>query len=299
MYLDRAVFGEDIDQTRETFRAAIEADSSFADAWAGLANVELAALNWARLSEDLALARARRALQQALTLDPDNSEGLLAQARLLSMQGNDIEAEPVILRVLELSPGNDLAHNIYGNILAALGRTDEALEAARRAVELDPRSAAPRHALADRLFFSGRYRQSVEESERALAIAPDDWYGYYNLGWAHAALGEWREGVAALHESAARTVENRATVELGIAYSFARGQQRDSALAYLRGSEMSASYDHALVFYELGDHDTGVETLERALTTAPSQVARLRGDPTAAAMLADERYAEVIRRLGL
>lgn len=299
MYLDHAAFGEDIDETRETFRAAIEADSSFADAWAGLANVELAALNWGRLSEDLALARARRAIQEALSLDPDNSEGLLAQARMLSMQGNDIEAEPVILRVLELSPGSDVAHSTYGRILAALGRTDEAVDAARRSVELDPRSAGPRHALADRLFFAGRYQESIEESERALAIAPDDWYGHYNLGWAYAALGQWREGVAALHEAAARTVENRSSVELGLAYAFARGQQRDSALAYLRGSETSNSYDRALVFYELGDHDAGVEMLETALTAVPSQVARLRGDPTAAAMLADERYAEVIRRLGL
>jgi TolB-like protein len=299
MYLDRAAFGEDIDETREIFRAAIEADSSFADAWAGLASVELAALNWGRLSEDLALARARRSIQEALALDPDNSEGLLAQARMLSMQGNDLEAEQVILRVLELSPGNELAQSTYGNILAALGRTDEALEAARRSVELDPRSAAPRHAVADRLFFNGRYAESIEASEGALAIAPEDWYGYYNLGWSNAALGQWREGVAALHEAGARTVENRGAVELGIAYAFARGQQRDSALAYLRGSETSKSYDRALVFYELGDHDAGVEMLETALTAVPSQVARLRGDPTAAAMLADARYAEVIRRLGL
>ncbi|HSG46602.1 MAG TPA: tetratricopeptide repeat protein [Longimicrobiales bacterium] len=299
MYLDRAAFGEDIDETREIFRAAIEADSSFADAWAGLANVELAALNWGRLSEDLALARARRAIQEALALDADNSEGLLAQARLLSMQGNEPEAESVVLRVLELSPGNNFAQSIHGNILAALGRTDEALEATRRSVELDPRSAAPRHALADRLFFAGRYAESVEASEGALAIAPEDWYGYYNLGWAHAALGQWRESVAALHEAAARTVENRPAVELGIAYAFARGQQRDSALAYLGRSESTESYDHALVFYELGDHDAGIESLERSLTAVPSQVVRLRGDPTAAAMLADPRYAEVIRRLGL
>lgn len=196
-------------------------------------------------------------------------------------------------------PGDPHVQSSHGSALVALGQVDEAIEAARLASELDPRSTAALKTLGDWLYYDEQYAKSIEVSHRILAMEPGDWYAHYNLGWVHTAQGRWREGVAALREAEARTVESRPTVYAAMAYAFARGQQRDSALTYLERGKETSLYDHALIWHELGDHVAGVAALEEILTTAPSLVPWLRSDPIADEMLADERYADVIRRLGL
>lgn len=84
IYNDRGLYGESLGEVCAYFRAAIEADPSFAAPWAGMAAVELMALRAGRLPESEALARVDEALERALALDPDNTWALLTRAAYLS-----------------------------------------------------------------------------------------------------------------------------------------------------------------------------------------------------------------------
>ena len=131
-------------------------------------------------------------------------------------------------------------------------------------------------------------------------MVPGDWYEYFNLGWAHAAAGRVEPAIAAFREAQQHTTDNSEWVSLGLAYAFARGNQRDSSFAHLAHiDEATASYDYSLVLFELGETDRAFAALETSLRRESVQLPRMKDDPTAARMLSDRRFAELTQRLGL
>lgn len=293
----RGAFGEDLEAVEALFETALAADSSYALSWLGLANTYLSAWNWGRMGPEVAHPRARAALERALELDPALAEAYATEARLLSFEGRLEEAEDAVLTGLELNPGAAGITARYAQILEALGRYDEAVAQSRRAIELDPLSVNYRNLLADRLFYSRDFQASITESRRVLEMEPDDWYAWYNLGWAAATGGDPELAVSAFRESLRNAGENAASVKLGLAYAFARDGNRDSTVVYLSDANR-ASYDTAVALFELGDTDDAFAALEEALQADVAQLPRLNRDPSADNLRADPRFAELAARFG-
>jgi len=291
----RGAFGNDLAEVQRLFEGAIEADSMFAPGWMGLGNTYISAWNWQRMSPEEAGPLARAAIDRALSLDPGLAEAHVAHARLLGFEGRSDEAEDAVLLALELNPGSASAHARYGQILEQDGRYDEAVQQSTRAIELDPLSLNYRNLLADRLFYARDFLGSIAESEKVLEMDPDDWYTWYNIGWAAATEGLTDRGIEAFRESALVAGENRGSVLLGLAYAFARAGERDSTLKYLEGAS-PASYDLSIALFELGDTEEAFDALATALDADVSQLRRLDRDPSADRMRADPRYAEVADR---
>ena len=123
----------------DLYEAALAADSNYAAAWVGVADVYHNLANRGQHSPDEAHAIAWDAVDRALAIDPDLAEAHSRRGLLLLLdQGQVEEAEQAMLRSLELNPGSAVMHVRYGGLLNELGRLDEAVRQARRAVELDP-----------------------------------------------------------------------------------------------------------------------------------------------------------------
>jgi TolB-like protein/Tfp pilus assembly protein PilF len=299
-YQTRGIVGEGLDEVIRIFEQAIALDSSFAEAWTGLANAYLSALNWKRLPAEEARSGARMAVARALALDPDLAEGHVVHTRMLSSERRYIEAERAVLRALELNPGLAAAYYQYSLLLETTGRHDEAVGSARRAVELDPLALPYRRGLSDRLYMAGQFDASIEESHKILEMSPGDWYARYNIGWSHALADRPGPALETYRLALASTTENAGDVLLGMAFAFAKAGQRDSALAYLkRGAPAEHSYDTALIYYELGDEDLAFSLLEQYLEGNTSIPGHFPIDPSMAKMRADPRYDALIRRQGM
>lgn len=289
------VFGTRLDEVAGYFERAVELDSSYAGAWAGLADAYLAELNYRPGGE--AAAKADAAVQRALELDSDLAEAHLAHAALLDFTGHPEQALSAVERAHALEPGSAEVQLRLGVILEQLGRHDEAVAASRRSVELDPRTTRHRNTLADRLYFAGEYEESIEHSLRVIEMDPTDWYAYYNMGWAHAAAGRTQDALAAFRHVPETNEEWTGSTNDGIAYAYAVAGQRDSALAATaRGNP--DGYDRIVVYYLLGDHDAAFDQLERLLRKLPGVARQIGRDPTAAMLRADPRFAEVVKRVG-
>jgi TolB-like protein len=293
----RGAFGEALDEVLSLFETALAADSSFAPSWMGLADAYLSAWNWGRMTPEEAGPKARAALERTLELDPALAEAHVTHSRLLMFEGRFGEAEDAALKALELNPGSALAHARYAQVLEQAGRYDEAVRQSTRAVELDPLSLGSRNLLADRLFYARDFRASIEESRKVLEMDPRDWYAWYNIGWAAAVEGLTDQAIDAFRESFPFAGENEGTVQLGLAYAFARAGERDSTLAYLEGSD-PRSYDASIALFELGDTEAAFAALELALKADARQLLRLDGDPSADAMREHPRYAELTETYG-
>lgn len=129
----------------QAYRRAVERDSTYAPAYAGLASVYhlMAEFNYApaRPALDSAYAMAQR----AVALDSTLPEARTAVAVASANAGHFDAAEREFRRAIELGPSNAGAHYYYAVMLVALGRGQEALVEAEQTLALDP--FAPRGAL--------------------------------------------------------------------------------------------------------------------------------------------------------
>ncbi|MDX1744471.1 MAG: tetratricopeptide repeat protein [Halobacteriales archaeon] len=134
--------GEDVLEAVDLFEAAIARDSSWAPAWAGLAESRALVPYYAPSPRDSALwARsldaAERAARRALNLDPDNASALVALGNVYRDRREWDEAEATYLRALKVDPENVEAYQQYSELLLGIGRADDAYAASHRALALD------------------------------------------------------------------------------------------------------------------------------------------------------------------
>jgi len=90
------------------------------------------------------IAEALEFAQQAVALDPSNSEALMLCAIALSQLNRPLEAEDAFAKSAELSPANPKLYYNWAVHRYSIGSKSEALEAGRKALDLDPSHASAR-----------------------------------------------------------------------------------------------------------------------------------------------------------
>jgi len=161
--LDRAV-GE--------FRRAIELDSSFALAWAGLADAPFLYEQYL-YPPPPDLPDPERAARRALQLEPDLAEGhaSLASVHLSRYDGPGALRE--LRRAVELEPSYAEAQAWLGYVLCLTGPLDEALQHLSLAIELEPDLV---HAYGNRGWIylaAGAPERTLADARRREALLPD------------------------------------------------------------------------------------------------------------------------------
>ena len=168
----------DIDKSVGYLEQAVALDSSYAAAYAGLAE----ALTTRGLSggtanldeQSQALAAAKRAIE----LDPDSGEAYAALGLVEINYGKDWDAAGRDLeKGIALSPSNAMAEMQYSIYLDAMARPEDAVSHMRRALQLDPRSFLMNRHLGTVLYFARHYDDALLYLGRALEIGPTR-FGY-------------------------------------------------------------------------------------------------------------------------
>jgi TolB-like protein len=191
--------GEGVAEAIRLYEAAIARDSSWAPAWAGLAESR-AALPWylpgpyAERPWAENLDAAERAARRALALDPASATAWVALGNVHRERWDWKEAEDAYTRALTLDPDNVEAHQQYAEFLAYVGRLDEALEAARRALSLD-RVTIRLNVFGYIAAFNERYDEALAAYDEADRIDPEDRVGFlgYNRFRVYVGAGRWDE----------------------------------------------------------------------------------------------------------
>ena len=134
---------EGVFEATELFRAAIARDSTWAPAWAGLADaLELQVWYTFATDDDVpfdeTLEEAEKAARRALELSPQNSTALVVLGSIHRDRYEWDEAERFYKQALALDPDNAEAHQQYGEWLHKRGRIAEAVRSMDRASILDP-----------------------------------------------------------------------------------------------------------------------------------------------------------------
>lgn len=181
-----------IPEAVELFNRAIEADSLYAEAYAGLAD------SWALMPQFVgsvdaatAMERAESLATRAIGLNDELAEPHASLGLIRALALDRVGALTELSRAIELNPSYAPALHWRANVLADMGRLTEAAADAERAAAVDPLSAAIAVDHGNILLWSGRIEDAEAEFERARSL--DFRYAPALLGLALVALEQEEE----------------------------------------------------------------------------------------------------------
>ncbi|MBA2243534.1 MAG: tetratricopeptide repeat protein [Gemmatimonadetes bacterium] len=284
------------EQAMEYFQRAIGRDSTYADAYSGLADVYLTSyqLRTSDRSEAEAYSRFKWAAERALALDDQSADAHASFTVSLWWQRNWPGAERELRRAIELNPGHAQARAWYALLLAGMGRVEEALRESRRAYELDPFAIIISMTYGWACYLARDYDCAIAQYRRTLEI---------NNAWApaHAAVGR-AYAQKGLHEEAIRAV--RKAVELSpnspdlladLAFVQAlAGEFEDARESLPRAGEQPwVGFNIARAYVALGEPDSAFAWLERSSWQWPNR-GPARADPALDPLRSDPRFAQLV-----
>ena len=286
------------DRAIDYYRQAIERDSGFAAAYAGMADAYMTAyqLNISSLPETEIVSRHKWAAERALALDDKSSDAHVSFAVSLQWHRNWPGAERELRRAIQLNPSNATARTWYSLLLAGLGRQREALEESRRAHELDPFAVVPNSNYGWQCYLAGDADCAITQQLRTLEIGPNWPRAYGRLGIAYAAKGMLDEAVLALRKATELGPE-RPDFVADLAFVQALRGETDSALKTLRLAKEQPiePFNIGRAHVALGQADSAFAWLERSSWHFPHRA--VRSDPGLDRVRSDPRFARLSERI--
>ncbi len=258
---------EKLRMARAQFERALQVDSEYPLALAGLADVEARYCRNVELSE-ACLQRAEELAGRALARDPNLALPHVALGHVYGTRYDYAHAERELRKAVELDPNDPSAWQFLAWALS-YKQPPEALEA----------EAAARESI--RLSFS-------------IAM------GYYQLGRALMLQGRYGEAVAAF-EQALRLDADYAAPHVGLAQTYLAQGNYEHALAELDKWGDSRKTPHvvfqrSLILAAQGRREKALEKLEQALAGGYRDFAQIDASPYLSSLRSDLRFQQLIRR---
>jgi tetratricopeptide (TPR) repeat protein len=296
------------DSDRQTaigyFAKAIDADPTFAAAYAGMAECYSSLGYNGALSPEMAFPKARAAATRALELDSTLADAHRASAyQLLFGEWDFVGADRAYARAVALDPSDGSALWLRGMYLAAMNRTTEAIAAVENAQQLDPLSLMIQAASARAYYSARQYPEAVAQAKVALELDSTYPRARFWVGMAQEQLGRPDEAIRELKATIAKGGPTSIYVAaLGHVYATQgrRGEARQilDDLQSRAKSQYVSPLDIATVHLGLGDKDAALALLERAVDTHDGGLVFLAVDPRYDPVRQDPRFLRVLRRIG-
>lgn len=286
------------------FLASTDADPTYAPAWVGLADAyALLSLYGASMPKD-AFPGSKAAALTALSHDPGlaqahNALGVVA----LFYEWDWPAAERAFNRAIALDPVYGDAHQRLGMYLTAQQRFDEAREVLARAQALDPLSRIITTMTGYPDYYAGNYEAAARQFRQALQLDPNFSMAHFRLGLAYAQQHRFTEALEELAVSKALSDDRDVVAALGQVHGMMG--DRDKALAAIAELEARSkttfvpSYAVAVVHAALGDTETALDWLTRAVDERSYWVMYFNVDPVLAPLRRHARFDALRERAGL
>ena len=292
----------EIPKAIDAFRAAVELDSSYAPAHAGLA-LGYCAQAAMRLAPPLDAYRdARGAALRALAIEDRSADAQLALGSVMFLAEWDWPgAERCLRRAIAIDPSHVQSYLMYGRLLDALGRPGEALEMKLRAFERDPFSPLVHVQIAQCCWNQRRYDEAIEWARRALALDPRHLLAREFLASAYLFKDDFDRYLAEMiAHGAAHDVPAEQFEPLKIAYE-AGGRSwffRYCAEEMSKNPQLPA-FQLAVFHTQAGNLDAAFHHLDRAILEHDPSLVDLAVAPQWENLRNDSRFGEAVGRIGL
>jgi serine/threonine-protein kinase len=296
---------EGFKQATNFFQEAINKDSTYALAYAGLADSYTLRSDYGFLASKEGYALAKGAVTLALKYDDSLAEAHTSLASIKAVTNWDWQgAENEYRRAIELNPKYPTAHHWYAAQLLLQGRLDQALQEIKQAQQLDPLSLGINKDYAVILLYARDYDKALEQCRKTLEIEPNFGAISTYLAQIYELKQKYPEAIAELEKAhAAHPEDSEITYALGQAYALVG--RRDEALKISNQLNEPAKQnvflpkEAAYLYALLGEKEEAVAILQKAAENHYMPVAELNTDPRFDELRKDARIVELLRKIGL
>ncbi len=285
---------------------AIALDSTYALAYAGLAD-GFALLGFQGfLPPKDAMPKAKAAAEQALKIDDALAEAHTSLGYIRAIYDwNWRESEKEFLRALELNPNHATAH--YWHALWHLlptGQFEKCLAAIKKAQALDPLSLVLNAGIGWQFYFARQFDQAITALQKTLEMDESFLFARDLLGQAYVQKGLHEQAIAEMEKAVA--LSHRRALSLGaLGHAYALAGKRDEArkilheLLALAQQRYISSYDIALVYAGLGGKEQALVWLEKACDDQNGWLSFLNVEPRFDNLRSDARFVALLKKVGL
>ncbi|MGH7518074.1 MAG: protein kinase domain-containing protein [Gemmatimonadales bacterium] len=295
---------EGVKKSLDYFRQALDRDSTYAPAFAGIADAYLTLYDYEYLPAAEAAAKARAAAERARALDEGLAAAHNSLAHLSLHDWQWAAAERGFQRAIELDPSYVPAHHWYALCLTAVGRVEEAVAAIRRAQELDPLSIRINADVGMALHAAGRYDEAIEQERRTLELDSTSRVARWIQGMAYEQKGMLEEAKRSYSVALARSPGN-SNFLASLAHAHAVAGEKEAARAILDTLKAQASKGEASPFFlalvhaGLGETDLAFRWLEKAYEERSGSVRYLKVERRLDPLRSDPRFADLLKKVNL
>ena len=261
---------EGVNKSIEYFQQAIEKDSTYALAYAGLGDSYLMLGVYGRQRPGESFPLAKTYVNRALRLDSGLAEAYATLGDINIHFDWDLDAaEANLRRAIELNPQYASGFHWYSEVFVLRGEFERAYQESRRALELDPYSLIINTQLGQHYRRTGEFQKAIDQLRKTIEFDSTFAYGHYDLGIVYVALKQLDRAVYNLRKAnALAPSDTRILAGLAFAEGFARNkdeaQRIEKALLERAAREYVPPHDLAIVSLSLGKTERALEYLDQA-----------------------------------
>ena len=207
---------ENLDRAIAAFTAAVDQDSLYALAYAGLG--EAYWLKYRNTRDPQWVEPALTNGQRAVALGELLPSAHVTMGLILSGTGHAQEAIVEFQRALALEPTNAGAYRGMAATYAALGNTDKAQSTYRKAIAMKPDYWGGYNELGLFYYKRGDYKRAVDQFQKVTELRPENSSGYNHLGAAYWFLEQLPKAREMFERSLAAEPNDRAYTNLSVLY---------------------------------------------------------------------------------
>jgi DNA-binding winged helix-turn-helix (wHTH) protein/lipoprotein NlpI len=287
----------------DAFRAAIELAPTYAAAHAGLALAHCARAEFRVAPPSEAYREAKDAALRALAMDDWCADAQVALGAVLFWsEWNWAGARRCVERALEINPNQTEAYLLYGRLLEAHSRIDEGLAMKLKALERDPFSPLVNLQVSISYFLQRSYDDAIEWAKKALQFDPHHPHAGEHLAAAYLKKGDFGSYMEEnIKHAEMQGVPASALEPLKQAYSEC-GSAGLWKLFLCRASSQPDAFPAmqlAVAYGEAGDIDAAFRYLDLALESHDPGLVHIAVGPQWDGLRSDPRFHERVRRMGL
>jgi serine/threonine protein kinase/Flp pilus assembly protein TadD len=292
---------ESLENGERLLLRAVSLDHNFADAYALLA--AFYSYHSANFVKDAAanLKRAEASAQNALRINPQSLEGLIALGGAYSEEGREQDAIRNLRQAVSIAPNHETAWQMLGYSYYYAGLNERSEQAYRRIIELNPIPLQPHWMLARMLLYSGKMQEAEQEMRPLVAANPDHFKALAYFGSILYYQGKLDEAQPILDRSVqlSRDVDDD-SARMMAAFLYASRHQRDkidSRLLRYQPVQLvdgDGAYWLAGIYALLGDRQHALDWLRRTVALGDVNYPWFERDKNFDSLRADPEYQKIM-----
>jgi len=286
------------------FNQAIGLDSSFALAYAGLADCYIIQSQYSGTPTRITLPLTQASAQRALELDNSLAEAHTTLAFSYFEQWRYEDAEREFKQAISLNPRYPTAYHWYNILLARTGRIDEASAIIKQGHDLDPYSPIITLNMGAIPFIRRQFEEALLYFKNCIELDPSFAVGYAWTGLTYERMKNYQEALPQLQKAV--ELSGRSSECLGyLGCFYGKIGKRADALKLLKENEdryrggTGAAYNIARIYAGLGDKEKVLDWLERDYSDRSTWINSLMSDYVWDDVRADPRFVELTKKVGL